>query len=154
MIICAFENSPSIQSFLVTKIVYAGYGQLIKWLLFLLPFHCCAPWCIFPLITIALTISFTIKRRLFARKEWLVKRNKATLISLCSRGRATSADIGQEFRPLRHKTWVICSFLKAKQSTSLSFKHSDHGDVGIRGKETNIRKIGKKCLNFIFQILL
>jgi hypothetical protein len=28
MIICAFENSPSIASFLVTKIVYIGYGQL------------------------------------------------------------------------------------------------------------------------------
>jgi hypothetical protein len=43
MIICAFENSPSIPSFLVTKIVYIGYGQLTKWLLFLLPFHSCAP---------------------------------------------------------------------------------------------------------------
>jgi hypothetical protein len=49
--------------------------------------------CIFPLITIVLTISFTIKRRLFARKEWLTKRNEAILISLRSRGRATSADI-------------------------------------------------------------
>ena len=46
LIICAFENSPSIPSFLVTKIVYIGYGQLKKWLLFLLPFHSCAP-CIF-----------------------------------------------------------------------------------------------------------
>jgi hypothetical protein len=46
MIICAFENSPSIPSFMVTKIVYIGYGQLKKWLLFLLPFHSCAP-CIF-----------------------------------------------------------------------------------------------------------
>ena len=43
MIICAFENSPWIPSFLVTKIVYIGYGQLKKWLLFLLPFHSCAP---------------------------------------------------------------------------------------------------------------
>ena len=43
MIICAFENSPSIPSFLVTKIVYIGYDQLKKWLLFLLPFHSCAP---------------------------------------------------------------------------------------------------------------
>ena len=43
MIICAFENSPSIPSFLVTKIVYIGYGQLKKWLLFLLPVHSCAP---------------------------------------------------------------------------------------------------------------
>ena len=37
-----------------------------------------------------------------------------------------------------HKTWVICSFLKAKQSTCLSFKHGNHGDVGNRGMETNI----------------
>ena len=43
MIICAFENSPSIPSFLVTKIVYIRYGQLKKRLLFLLPFHSCAP---------------------------------------------------------------------------------------------------------------
>ena len=43
MIICAFENSPSIPSFLVTKIVYIGYGQLKKLLLFLLPFHSCVP---------------------------------------------------------------------------------------------------------------
>jgi hypothetical protein len=43
MIICAFENSLSIPSFLVTKIVYIGYGQLKKLLLFLLPFHICAP---------------------------------------------------------------------------------------------------------------
>ena len=42
MIICAFENPPSIPNFLVTKIVYIGYGQLKKWLLFLLPFHSCA----------------------------------------------------------------------------------------------------------------
>ena len=46
MIICAFENYPSIPSFLVTKIVYIGYGQLKKMILFLLPFHSCAP-CIF-----------------------------------------------------------------------------------------------------------
>jgi hypothetical protein len=37
-----------------------------------------------------------------------------------------------------HNTWVICSFLKAKQSTCLCFKYGDHGDVGYRGKETNI----------------
>ena len=43
MFICAFENSPSIPSILVTKIVYIGYGQLKKWLLFLLSFHSCAP---------------------------------------------------------------------------------------------------------------
>jgi hypothetical protein len=30
MIICAFENSPSIPSFLMIKIVYIGYGQLKK----------------------------------------------------------------------------------------------------------------------------
>ena len=46
MIIYAFENSPSIPSFLVTKIVYIGYGQLKNWLFFLLPFHSCTP-CIF-----------------------------------------------------------------------------------------------------------
>ena len=34
---------PSIPSLLVTKIVYIEYGQLTKWLLFLLPFHSCAP---------------------------------------------------------------------------------------------------------------
>ena len=61
----------------------------------------------FPLITIALSISFTIKWRLFARKEWLAKRNKGTLISLCSGGRATSVDIGREFRPLRLAWWVL-----------------------------------------------
>jgi hypothetical protein len=42
MTICVFENSRSIPSFLVTKIVYIGYGQLKKLLLFLLPFHRCA----------------------------------------------------------------------------------------------------------------
>jgi hypothetical protein len=63
--------------------------------------------CIFPLITIVLSVSFTIKRRLFARKEWLTKRNKATLISLCSPGRAISADIGREFRPLRLVWWAL-----------------------------------------------
>ena len=56
--------------------------------------------CIFKWITTALSISFTIKRTLFARKERLAKRNKATLISLLSRGKATSADIGRELRPL------------------------------------------------------
>jgi hypothetical protein len=30
MNICAFENPPSIPSFLVTKIVYIGYGQFKK----------------------------------------------------------------------------------------------------------------------------
>ena len=29
MIICAFENPPSIPSFLVTKIVYIGYGHSV-----------------------------------------------------------------------------------------------------------------------------
>jgi hypothetical protein len=61
--------------------------------------------CIFPLITIALSISFTIKWRLFVRKEWLAKRNKATLISLRRQGRETSADIGREFHPLRQALW-------------------------------------------------
>jgi hypothetical protein len=36
-----------------------------------------------------------------------------------------------------HKTWVICSFLKAKQSTCLSFKHGDHGE--IRGRKQTFR---------------
>ena len=58
----------------------------------------------------ALSISFTIKRRLFARKERLAKGNKATLISLWSRGRVTSADIGQEFRPLRLDSVTISHF--------------------------------------------
>jgi hypothetical protein len=57
-------------------------------------------------ITIALTISFTITRRLCARKEWLAKRNKATLISLCSLGRATSADIGREFQVTLVGNWL------------------------------------------------
>ena len=57
--------------------------------------------CILTLNTIALSITFTLKRRLFARKERLAKRNKTTIISLWSRGRAISADIGQELCPLR-----------------------------------------------------
>jgi hypothetical protein len=40
-------------------------------------------------------------QRLFARMERLAKRNKATLISLWSPGRAISANIGRELRPLR-----------------------------------------------------
>jgi hypothetical protein len=43
---------------------------------------------------IQIYIFFTIKRRLFASKERLAKRNKVTLISLWSPGRAFSADIG------------------------------------------------------------
>ena len=44
MIICAFENSPSIPRFLVTKIVYIGYGQLKKMTPFPFTFpHSCAP---------------------------------------------------------------------------------------------------------------
>jgi hypothetical protein len=50
------------------------------------------------LITIAFSITFTLKRRLFARKERLAKGNKVTTISLWSKGRAISADIGQELR--------------------------------------------------------
>jgi hypothetical protein len=46
-------------------------------------------------------ISFTIKHRLFAKKERLAKRNEATLISLWSRVREISADIGRKFHPLR-----------------------------------------------------
>jgi hypothetical protein len=45
-----------------------------------------------------LSNSFTIKCRLFARKERLAKRNKTTLISLWSLERATSADVyGENF---------------------------------------------------------
>jgi putative effector of murein hydrolase len=40
MIICAFENSPSVPSFFVTKIVYIGYGQLKK----NTPFPFTFPW--------------------------------------------------------------------------------------------------------------
>ena len=50
---------------------------------------------------------FTIKRRLFARKELVAERNKATLISLWSRGRAISADVGWEFRPLCLVWWAL-----------------------------------------------
>ena len=63
--------------------------------------------CNLKLITIALPISFTLKHILFAREERLAKRNKATLISLGSRGRAISADIGREFRPLRLVWWAL-----------------------------------------------
>ena len=52
---------------------------------------------------ISLSISFSIKQKLLARKGRLAKRNKTTLISLLSRGRATSADIiGREFT---HLVW-------------------------------------------------
>jgi len=30
MVICVFENPPSIPSFLATQIVYIGYGQFLK----------------------------------------------------------------------------------------------------------------------------
>jgi len=63
--------------------------------------------CIFPLITIALSISFTIKNENYLQGKSDSKRNKATLISLCSRERATSADIGREFRPLRLVWWAL-----------------------------------------------
>jgi hypothetical protein len=65
--------------------------------------------CILTLITIALAISFTIKCRLFARKEWLAKRNKATLISIWGQGRAISADIGRTFFPFRLVWWALRS---------------------------------------------
>ena len=52
------------------------------------------------------------------------------------------------------KLQVICSFLKAKQSTCLSFKHGDHGDVGYRGMsltdfkaKMNKSKINKYKIN-------
>jgi predicted membrane protein len=54
--------------------------------------------CILTLITIALSISFTLKRRLFARRERFAKGNKTTTILLWSQGRAISADIGREIR--------------------------------------------------------
>jgi hypothetical protein len=43
MSIRAFGNSPSIPSLLLTKIVYIGYNQIKKWLLFLLPVHSYGP---------------------------------------------------------------------------------------------------------------
>ena len=209
MIICAFENSPSIPSFLVTKIVYIGYGQLKKWLLFLLPFHSCAPCrahqtrrsgrnsCpisaevalprlqseikvalflfaghsflannlrfMVKLIVKTIVINRKIhknKRKRFysSNKEGLICWYKSITANFCKfvltkfqvniksqilkyTNRRFLYQIGRWivlYSNYFHKTWVICSFLKAKQSTCLSFKHGDHGDVGNRGKETNI----------------
>jgi hypothetical protein len=61
------------------------------------------------------------KRRLFA------KRNKATLISLCSRGRATSVDIGREFRPLRLVRWALqgAQLWKGKRSHFFNWIHKN-----------------------------
>ena len=78
------------------------FSLLLEWSLFL------SFLCILTLITIALSIICTLKHRLFARKEWLVKGNKATTISLWSPGRVISADIGRELRPL---CLVCCSLL-------------------------------------------
>jgi hypothetical protein len=33
---------------------------------------------------------------------------------------------------------IIIDLIFIDQSTCLSFKHGDHGDIGNRGKETNI----------------
>ena len=46
----------------------------------------------------------------------VAKRNKATLISLWSRGRAISADIGQEFCPLHLVCWALNALLYLKLS--------------------------------------
>ena len=206
MIICAFEHSPSIPSFLVTKIVYIGYGQLTKLLLFLLPFHICAP-CrahrtrrssrpisaevalprlqskikvalflfashsflknnlrfMVKLIVKTIVINGKIhknKRKMFysSNKEGLICWYKSMTANFCKfvltkfqvniksqilkyTNRRFLYQIGRWivlYSNYFHKTWVICSFLKAKQSTCLSFKHGDHGDVGNQGKETNI----------------
>ena len=209
MIICAFENSPSIPSFMVTKIVYIGYGQFKKWLLFLLPFHSCAP-CrahqirrsgrnslpisaevplprvqseikvalfifashsflannlrfMVKLIVKTIVINRKIhknKRKSFysSNKEGLIWWYKSIAANFCKfvltklqvnirsqilkyKNRCFLYQIGRWivlYSNYFHNTWVICSFLKAKQSTCLSFKHGDHGDVGNRGKETNI----------------
>jgi hypothetical protein len=56
------------------------------------------------LITIAFSITFTLKRRLFARRERFAKGNKTTTILLWSQGRAISADIGREIRLV----WCKC----------------------------------------------
>jgi len=80
--------------------------------------------CILTLITIALSIILTIKCRLFARKERLAKRNKATLISLWSQGRETSADIGREFRPLRLVWWALPTKLKGHSLKDLAYFHN------------------------------
>jgi hypothetical protein len=62
----------------------------------------------------------------FSLKEWLAKRNKATLISLCSRGRATSADIGREFRPLRLVWWAQLWKGKRKRSHFVNWPYLDY----------------------------
>jgi hypothetical protein len=198
MIICAFENTPSIPSFLVTKIVYIGYGQLKKWLLFPLPFHSCAPcrahqtrrcgyigWNrsqseikvtlflfasqSFLANNLRFMVKLIVKTIVINRKIHKNKRkrfyssNKEGLICWCKSITAnfckfvlTKFQVNIKSQILKYtnrrflyhwivlysnyfyKTWVICSFLKAKQSTCLSFKHGNHGDVGNRGMETNI----------------
>ena len=192
MIICAFENSPSIPSFMVTKIVYIGYGQFKKWLLFLLPFHSCAPCrahqirrsgrnslpisaevalprvqseikvalfifashsflannlrCMVKLIVKTIVINRKIhknKRKSFysSNKEGLIWWYKSIAANFCKfvltklqvnirsqilkyKNRCFLYQIGRWivlYSNYFHKTWVICSFLKAKQSTSLKF---------------------------------
>jgi hypothetical protein len=68
--------------------------------------------CILTLITIALSIRFTIKHRLFARKKRLANRNEATLISLWNQERAISADIRREYHPLHLVWWALISAIK------------------------------------------
>jgi hypothetical protein len=57
----------------------------------------------------------------YARKEWLAKRNKATLISLCSRGRATSANIGQKKNNVQ-RIWRILNKILAKTHFKCKYK--------------------------------
>jgi hypothetical protein len=47
------------------------------------------------------------KTKIICKKRATCKKNKATLILLCSRGRATSDYIGREFRPLRLVWWAL-----------------------------------------------
>ena len=196
MINCAFENSPSIPSFLVTKIVYIGYGQLKKWLLFrylsiavLLHAGFTKPCevgeiislyrlkslsldyktnlmspCFFLQVTFFL-LCFMVKlivktivingkihknrrKRLYSSsKEGLICWYKSITANFCKFA-LTKFKVNIKSQILKytnkrflyqigrwivlysnyfHKTWVICNFLKAKQSTCLSFKHGDHG---------------------------
>ena len=196
---------PSIPSFMVTKIVYIGYGQLKKWLLFLLPVHSCAP-CrahqirrsgrnvrpisaevalprlqseikvalflfashsflannlrfMVKLIVKTIVINGKIhknKRKRFysSNKEGLICWYKSITANFC-KFVLTKFQVNIKSQILKytnrrflyqigrwivlyfnyfHKTWVICSFLKAKQSTCLSFKH---------GKSWGRRKSGE-----------
>ena len=57
----------------------------------------------------------------YGRKEWLAKRNKATLISLCSRGRATLANIGQKKNNVQ-RIWRILNKILAKTHFKCKYK--------------------------------